>query len=41
MIQKQLEIMFDKKVIIFDHSDHVTVKVDWSEPRSGRQNGHM
>ena len=32
MIQKHLEIMFDDKVIIFDHSDHVTVKVDWSEP---------
>ena len=32
MIQKHLEIMFDNKVIIFDHFDDVTVKVDWSEP---------
>ena len=32
MIQKHFEIMFDKKIIIFDHSDNVTVKVDWSEP---------
>ena len=31
IIQKHLEIMFDNKVIIFDHSDHPAVKVEWSE----------
>ena len=32
MIQKHLQVMFDSTVIICDHSDHVTAKVDRDEP---------
>ena len=32
MIQKHLQVMFDSSVIICDHSDHVTAKVDRDEP---------
>ena len=32
MIQKHLQVMFDSTVIICDHSDHVTAKVDRGEP---------
>ena len=31
MIQKHLQVMFDSTVIICDHSDHVTAKVDRDE----------
>ena len=32
MIQKLFKVTFDRTVFIFDHYDHVTVKVDWGEP---------
>ena len=32
MIQKLFKITFDSSVIIFDHYDRVTAKVDWDEP---------
>ena len=32
MIQKLFQGTFDSRVIIFDHSDHVKVKVDRGEP---------
>ena len=32
MIQKYVQVTFDSTVIIYDHSHHVTVKVDRSEP---------
>ena len=32
MSQKLFKDTFDSTVSIFDHSDHVKAKVDWSEP---------
>ena len=32
MIQKLFKVTFDSTVFIFDHYDHVTVKVDRDEP---------
>ena len=39
MIQKLFKITFDSTVIIFDHYDHVTVKVDRGEPGQGIRMG--
>ena len=32
MIQKHFKVTFDSTAAIFDHSDHVTAKVDRGEP---------